>query len=91
MYRTLEVLVINWETLNCVKMEQFLTLLVSNDSEEPKPVEERKFIWQPGRETWTRLTRKLTVPSCGISELIQVWFETKTVPNKSKLKKSGKN
>ena len=44
MYKTLEVLVINRETLNCDKMEQFLTLLVSNDNEEPKPVEERKFI-----------------------------------------------
>ena len=30
MYRTLEVLVINWETLNCAKMEQFLTLLSQN-------------------------------------------------------------
>ena len=53
MYKTLEVLIINWETLNCDKMEQFLTLLVSNDNKEPKPVEERKFIWQPGRGTWS--------------------------------------
>ena len=53
MYRTLKVLVINWETLNCDKMEQFLTLLFSNDNEEPKPVEERKCIWQPGRGTWS--------------------------------------
>lgn len=44
MYRTLEVLVINWEKLNCDKMEQFLTLLVSNDNEEPKQVEESLII-----------------------------------------------
>ena len=83
MYRTLEVLVINWEKLNCAKMEQFLTLLVSNDNEEPKPVEERKFIWQPGRETWTRLTRKLTVPSCGIYNWYKRGLKLKRYPTKT--------
>lgn len=60
MYRTLEVLVINWEKLNCDKMEQFLTLLVSNDNEDPKQVEESLIIiiyWTTGKRD-----SKRTVP-----------------------------
>ena len=76
MYRTLEVLVINWEKLNCDKMEQFLTLLVSNDNEEPKQVEESKFIWQPGRGT-----RSVQYSALLVWRDIQAWFETKTVPS----------
>lgn len=76
MYKALEVLVINWEKFSCDKMEQFLTFLVSKDNEEPKPVEKRKFIWQP--------VRGLEAYRAFLVLYIQAWFETKTVPNKSK-------